>query len=432
MAMRITFLNSLYPPHGAAGAENTLRLLAGAFAAHGNTCSVITLTPNSEPEIGEIDGVAVHYIPLANVYWPHGGRRPATLRPLFQAIEAYNPVMQARVASVLRSLRPDVLNCHNLQGFSAAAWLAAARLDIPVVQTLHDYYTACARSSMWLPARGNCALPCTECRVVATPRRALSRIPAAVTCVSHRLFDRLTAAGAFPRAREGTQPVRIIRGNNAASASFSEMPRRDGLTLGFMGRIEVSKGLDTLIAAIENLAPGLLTLRIAGNTDNAYARSLMTATAGRADVQFVGYARPADFFPSIDCLVIPSSWEDPFPRVFHEALAFGTPSLVTPLGGLPEAVRPGQTGFIARGSDADALRGAVSALLSPGWDRDAVRAACFAEAENYAPDRIFAQYESVLRAAATRGTVPEDAGEVWHLRNVSPKLCNLEEARHGA
>jgi glycosyltransferase involved in cell wall biosynthesis len=199
-----------------------------------------------------------------------------------------------------------------------------------------------------------------------------------------------------------------------------------------MGRIEASKGLDTLIAAIENLASGSLTLRIAGNTGSTYARALVTATAGRADVQFVGYARPADFFPSIDCLVIPSSWEDPFPRVFHEALAFGIPSLVTPLGGLPEAIRPGQTGFIARGSDVDALRQAVRALLSPGWDRDAVRAACRAEAKNYASDTIFAQYEAVLRAAAMRGTVPEDAGEVWHLRNASPNLYNLEEARHGA
>ena len=38
--MRITFLNSLYPPHGGAGAENTLRLLARSFAAAGHECSI--------------------------------------------------------------------------------------------------------------------------------------------------------------------------------------------------------------------------------------------------------------------------------------------------------------------------------------------------------------------------------------------------------
>jgi glycosyltransferase involved in cell wall biosynthesis len=432
--MRITFLNSLYPPHGGAGAENTLRLLVRSFATAGHECDVVTLTPRERSEAGEIDGVPVQYLPLANVYWPHGGSRTAALRPVFQAIEAYNPVMEARLRRVLAARRPDVLNCHNLQGFSASAWRAAERLDIPVVQTLHDYYTACPRSAMWRPKTGNCAGLCAECRIFAAPRRALSAIPAAATCVSHRLFDRLVAAGAFPRARDGGQPVRIIRGNNADAATQSPAPQRDGLTLGFMGRIEPSKGLDTLIEAIRDLAPGALTLLIAGKADEGHARALRESVATRTDVRFAGYVRPQDFFPAIDCLVIPSCWEDPFPRVFHEALGFGVPSLVTPLGGLPEVIEPGRNGFVARGTDAAALRDAVAALLSPTWDRAAMREACLAAAADYAPERIFAQYEAVMHAAATRSAVPEDAGEVWRPPDQSARRATavLEHASHGA
>ena len=431
--MRITFLNGLYPPHGAAGAETTLRFLAERLAAAGHDCSVVTLTPEQRGSVGEVDGIPVHYLPLANVYWPHGGTRPKALRPVFQALDAFNPLMASRLRATLRTLRPDVLNCHNLQGFSVSAWREAASLGIPVVQTIHDYYLACPRSAMWRPARGNCAQQCVECRMFSFPRRALSGTPAAITCVSHRVFDRLTQAGTFAAARDGRQPVRIIRGNNRdAIAPDGRGAGGDSLTLGFMGRIEQSKGLDALLDAVTAYPPERLRLLVAGKGDERHLERLRAKAAGCHDVQFLGHVRPDEFFPRIDCLVIPSAWEDPFPRVFHEALAFGVPALVTPLGGLPEVIRPGQTGFIAAGSDAASLRDAIGRLLDPGWDRAGMRQACLAAASAYAPDRIVGQYEAVLHAAATAAAVPDEAGEVWHPRRDTASTATLEVARHGA
>ncbi len=413
--MRITFVNGLYPPHGAAGAENTLRVLAGTLTSRGHECSVVTLTPETRATKGEVDGIPVEYLPLANVYWPHGARRPALLRPVFQLFDAFNPMMLRRVVRVLAARRPDVVNCHNLQGFSAAAWLAAARLGIPVVQTVHDYYLGCPRSAMWRPGRGNCARPCPECRAFSLPRRRLSRLPAAITAVSHRMFDRLAAAGVFPDAAAQGQPVRIIRGNNAAMiAPADAAPHGDGLRLGFMGRLEPAKGLENLLDALQALQAPQVSLSVAGTGRPDYVAELHAHAAGRDNIAFLGHVRPADFFPTIDLLVIPSVWEDPFPRVFHEALAYGVPSLVTPLGGLQEVIRPGETGFVAAGADAVSLRAILTRLAAQGWDRAALRRACRAAAADYEPDRITGQYEAVLHAAAMRQPIPTDAGEVWH------------------
>lgn len=412
--MRITFLNGLYPPHGSAGAENSLRMLAGSLSARGHDCAVITLTPGSEATEGTVDGIHVTYLPLANVYWPYGARRPAPLRPVFQLLDAFNPVMLRRVARVLAAQRPDVVNCHNLQGFSVAAWVAAARLGIPVVQTVHDYYLGCPRSAMWRPGRGNCARPCVECRAFALPRRRLSRIPAAITAVSHRMFDRLAAAGVFPDATAQRQPVRIIRGNNAAMTVPPDAARPAGaLRLGFMGRLEPTKGLETLIDALDGLPTGQVSLSVAGTGAADYVDGLRAHATGRGRITFLGHVRPADFFPTIDLLVIPSVWEDPFPRVFHEALAYGVPSLVSPLGGLREVIVPGRTGFVAAGADAAALRAALTGLAGHGWDRAALARECRAAAAAYAPDRIAGQYEAVLHAAAHGQPIPTDAGETW-------------------
>lgn len=432
MVVRITFVNGLYPPHGAAGAENSLRMLAGSLAARGHSCSVVTLNPGPMPAEGEVDGIVVDYLPLANVLWPHGPRRPRALRPMFQFFDAFNPVMQRRLAGVLATRRPDVVHCHNLQGFSAAAWVAAVRLGVPVVQTLHDYYVGCPRSAMWRPGDGNCTRPCVECRIVSLPRRRLSNLPAAVTAVSHRMFDRLALAGAFPDAVTGVQPVRIIRGNNPSRSPPDPAPTDVRLRLGFMGRLEPTKGLELLLDAMRGLPEEQVQLTIAGSGRPDDVARLRARADGCANIMFLGHVRPDDFFPNLDLLVVPSVWEDPFPRVFHEALAYGVPSLVSPLGGLPEVIRPGQTGFVARAADAPALREALAALLDKGWDRAGMRTRCRDAATAYDAIRIAGQYEAVLQAAASRRPIPAGAGEVWRPPPGMPHARDIaDEVRYG-
>jgi len=420
--VRLTFVNTLYPPYGAAGAETTLRLLAAQMMKRGHDCNVVTLTPARQAETGEIDGIPVHYLPLANVFWPHGANKALPWRLVFQAFEAYNPAMKRRLMQLLRRLAPDVVNFHNLQGFSVSAWSAARRLKIPVVQTLHDYYTACPRSAMWRPDRGNCASLCAECNAFGKPRRAMSGFPDILTCVSHRVFDRLTGAGAFPRAVTGEQTIRIIRGNNASDTLPEIGPPAAGtpLRLGFIGRLDPSKGLEHLIDAVARLPDGAASLRIAGTGKPDYVNALHARATDAANVEFVGHASPADFYPSIDLLVIPSVWEDPFPRVFHEALAYGVPSLVTPLGGLSEVIEHGRNGFLIAGIGAQALFASLSELIRTPWDREFVFAECRKAAADFSPSRISAEYEAVLMAAAARRPVPDGAGAAW--RGAPPSM----------
>ena len=329
---------------------------------------------------------------------------------MFQSIEADNPIMRRRLSAILCKLRPDVVHAHNLQGFSASAWSATARLGIPVVQTLHDYYTGCIRSAMWRPGRGNCNGLCGECRVFSWPRRRLSRPPPAGT------------HGTPPRFRRSgrRRPVVIIRGNNAADALPAAVARPGRpLKLGFLGRLDHSKGVENLIEAVKRTPEGSVSLRIAGSGLPAYVDGLRAAASGGGDIAFLGQVDPAQFFPTIDLLVVPSVWEEPLGRVFHEALAYGVPSLASPLGGLAEAITDGRTGFVLAGEGADALFNRLQTLATNGWDRAAMFAACREAAANYAPTHIAGQYEAVLQAVAAGRPVPPGAGEPWTPRQAA-------------
>ena len=63
-----------------------------------------------------------------------------------------------------------------------------------------------------------------------------------------------------------------------------------------------------------------------------------------------------------DVVVIPSLWEC-WPYAALEPLHLNRPVLATPVGGLPEIVKPGRSGWLARGTDTVALEDALESLL---------------------------------------------------------------------
>ncbi|WP_413702352.1 glycosyltransferase [Psychromonas sp. KJ10-10] len=55
-------------------------------------------------------------------------------------------------------------------------------------------------------------------------------------------------------------------------------------------------------------------------------------------MHFIGHTEPAHFFNSIDLLIVPSDWDEPFGRVVVESYSHSTPVLVSNRGGLVELV----------------------------------------------------------------------------------------------
>ena len=405
--MRIALLSAAWAPEPHGGAEVTARLVAEGLAARGHALDVVTIGRGRRLEESREGALRVLRLPNANVMHPADAGAGALRRALFQLVDAYNPVMGARLRGVLARLRPDVVQAHNIRGFSAAAWRAADGLGIPLVQVLHDYWTVCPRSTLWKPGRGACARPCAECRVVAAPRRALSHLPAAYAAVSHRMLDHLVAAGLRPRATP-----RVIRNPNPApvAAILPAGPRGGPLRLGFLGRLSPDKGLEVLLDALSRLPAGAASLAVAGSGEEAYLR-LLRARAEGLPVRFLGHVPPAELLAAADLLVVPSVWEEPAGRVMHEAFLHGIPSVVFPRGGMPEIVRDGATGFVCAAADAPALAALLARLATQGWDREAMAARCRAAARAHALPAILDETEALLRAAARR--TPPEGGQAW-------------------
>jgi len=401
-ALKVAFINTLYKPNEIGGAERAVRTIAEALVARGHEAVVISLDPTGKGGQQVIEGVKVYYVPLANIHWPHAPQeaRPAWRGAIWHLFDAYNVVMGARLRRILRAEQPDVVEANNLQGFSVAAWRAADRLGIPVVQVLHDYYLGCTSSAMFTRGR-NCTQQCFKCKVYATPRRLLSHIPRTVSSVSRRTLQRVEQTGMFERV-----PRKVIV-PSAFDANRQVEPRADKppgsrLTLGFLGRIDQTKGIEVLLRAIRALPPEKVTLLIAGSGVPAYVDDLKQRYAA-PNIQFLGFTDPATFFARIDALVVPSVWEDPLPRVIFEAFAFGVPPMVSRIGGMPEIVSHGETGYVFEPDDPRALTQLLGELIERGLPAQRLSIAGRARSQRFSVEDVFRSHmQSWTDAIASR------------------------------
>lgn len=413
--MKVLFVSTLYAPNEKGGAERTVRILAETLVARGHEAVVISLAPDGVARTGMVSGVKTYYVPLANLFWKQSEQSRSRIgRMAWHLIDAWNPLMARRVRRILREERPDMVQTGNLQGFSVSIWRVVRQLNIPLVQMLHDYYLGCPKCTM---TRGgtNCAVQCRMCRVYSTPRRRLSHLPAAVISLSRRMLTRLENTGLFGRVEHKY----IIHGvNNSQSAAQPRADKAPGsrIVVGYLGRMESTKGIEVLLDAVKLLPQSQVTVLLGGSGDAAYVGDLQRTYAAD-NVQFIGFVKPADFFARIDVLVVPSVWEEPLGRVIYEGYAHGVPSFVSGVGGMPEIVNEGCTGFVFTSGDSKHLAALLAREIDKGWTGAHFFDHCVERGRDFSTERVFGDYlkawETAIREqsdpdAPQRATVPED------------------------
>jgi glycosyltransferase involved in cell wall biosynthesis len=130
------------------------------------------------------------------------------------------------------------------------------------------------------------------------------------------------------------------------------------------------KGFSLLVQALAELTnvPGIFLLSIGKRADDSVAGiphlSLGTVTNDLLLPAVYGAA---------DVMVIPSL-QDNLPNTVLEAMACGTPSVGFDIGGIPDMIRPGVTGFLAPARNVPELAMNIRKILSQGDDQTMSRA----------------------------------------------------------
>jgi glycosyltransferase involved in cell wall biosynthesis len=377
--VRVCLVSNLYPPHVIGGAELIVADIARGLHNSGHDVAVVTTARRDAARSETQDGVRVHRLPPANLYWAGDarGRLPA-LKPLWHTIDLWNPWMYAALRSILSRGRFEVVHTHNLGGLSPAVWSAAAAAGVPIVHTTHDYSLTCVRSLRMTPAGQICRAPCTSCAVRGSWLRSLSRRVAGVVAPSQFVLDRHLELGFFPRAA-----TTVSRWGLRELPPRRPTPPSPPVRFLFIGLLRAHKGARVMLEAFRRVTGDAVRLDIAGTGE--LAEECRTAAAADPRIQQHGWVAgdvKRRLLETAHVLLAPSiSWEVSGLAIL-EAFGHGIPAIGARIGGIPELIEDGQTGYLVEPGDAGALADRMQMLASNPSLLARLALACRARAES--------------------------------------------------
>jgi glycosyltransferase involved in cell wall biosynthesis len=394
---------------GGGAAVSAVRLIDG-LVERGIEVVAITTHRDAEPVVRRDERVTTYAFRPRNLYWV-GDKdiQPPARRVAWQLVDFWNLDARRVVERILADERPDIVHVHKLRGLSPSVWGASkAAVGAPLVQTCRDYEamspegTLVGRVGRWAEQGAWFMRP------YQLSRARMSRHVDVVTAPSRFTLDTLLGRGFFPNARPLIVPNTHGRAQadiDAARVAAGGHEPGEQFRLIYVGRVEPVKGVGILCEAFVQARArnAELALDIVGDgTDLPGLRERFGREAG---IHFHGarFGTEKDrLLAAADLAVVPSVWPEVFGNVIIEAYAAGKPVLTTRVGGMPELVDEGRTGFVVM-PDAGALR---EAILAAAADPDTIRAMggrCFTAAERYTLEAIT---DSYLNAYALAGASP--------------------------
>ena len=280
-----------------------------------------------------------------------------TLAPLPEEFRLvlFNPFSWLETIQRLRSLKPDVLLVASWTALLAPLFYVVRRLTgIRMVVLLHNlsshesfFIEPLMQRLLAASAEGFLTLS------GAVSEQVRAAFPAVPLCtLFHPVYD---PAGSLPSVVEARHELHLE----------SSSP-----VLLFFGYVRSYKGLDILLRAMPTILRREPTLRlvVAGHfyEDLSFYRRLVDqlGLGGNVDL-YPGYVPPertALYFAAADAVVLPyrSATQS---GVVQLAYGHGRPVIVTPVGALPEMVRPGETGWVAGDASPEGFADAVGEFL---------------------------------------------------------------------
>ena len=256
------------------------------------------------------------------------------------------------VASHLRSLRADVL-CTSGYKPDLIGWRAARRVGIPVVAIAHGWtgVTWRVRVYEWFDAlamRSADAVVCVSSATADRVRRA--GVPTSRSVIIRNALDTTPYDRPRPEARQNVESL------------FAAPP---SIILGAVGRLSPEKGFDGFIDTAKLLSDrqdvgfvlfgdGPLRAELARRIEEHGLTGRFVLAGFRNDLE--------RYLPGLD-LAVSSSHTEGLPVAILESMAAGVPVVATAVGGTPEVVEDGTTGFLVPPAQPAALAAKIRDLL---------------------------------------------------------------------
>lgn len=268
----------------------------------------------------------------------------------------YSKEAREKLGIVLDDFQPDVVHLNNFN-FQLTPSIIYAVEDYDkrtgkktkLVYTAHDYQLICPNHMMYTNDEicekcigGNFA-ECTKNKCIhGSALKSLLGTLEAKLYNSRNTYDRIDniiCCSEFIKNKLDTNPIfkskTITLHNFIDSVDKKQTPKKDYIL--YFGRFAKEKGIETLINAKE------ISFICAGSGP---MENEVNAAPNLKNAGFKTGAELEQLIREARCTVYPSIWYENCPFSVMESIMYGTPVVASAIGGIPELIDEGKTGFL--------------------------------------------------------------------------------------
>jgi glycosyltransferase involved in cell wall biosynthesis len=371
--MRILLASDDLPPK-VGGAGKAAWTLARGLRDRGDEVHVVTVAPGA-PAVENRAGVTVHSI---------GAEIPERWRAY---LSLHHPPAVRAFREILETIRPDVVNAHNVHVHLSYGCLSVAtRMGIPVVFTAQDAMAIVYGKLRHYVGRSGCPPHSPDAYRLPVGHNLLQARfrfnPLRNFWIRHTLRRHVRVRVAVSRelrvALEGNRlpSFRVVHNGVAGDEwvttdrAVAELRQRLGLhgrkVILLAGRINEAKGSRQALAALALAVSRVPDATLLVLSDRPVVLDEFAELA-RDHVCFGGWLSGQELaaaYAVANVVTMPSVYLDAFGLVNVEAMAARKPVIATCHGGSPEIVLDGETGYIVNPFDTPQFAGRLVDVLS--------------------------------------------------------------------
>jgi glycosyltransferase involved in cell wall biosynthesis len=300
----------------------------------------------------------------------------------------FNPFVEFKFRNIAEIKNLELLHAHNLAGISLSPIAYSKKnLKIPIVMTLHDFWMICPKNTL-LTNEGNLCeyggiRGCNGCNLyLLSPFSKLS-----MNFRNNIVSNLSKNIDLFISPSKKLMDILLERGynldirhveNGLELQDFVSIERDgdklvDDFKILMLSYIAYHKGVYTLIDALETLAyRGYKNVKVllAGSLENEnQLREYIKNKNISNQINILGKiseSRKLEVLREADIFVLPSLWYENQPLTIIEAMASGLPVIGSNVGGIPEMVIDGETGYLFERGDGNDLASKIEELILDG------------------------------------------------------------------
>lgn len=277
----------------------------------------------------------------------------------------YYPDAARKIEELIIAEKPNIAHIHLLWGqISPSIFPVLKKYNIPIVFTIHDYRIVCpaysfknGKDEICEKCQGKYFYRCFTNKCTKNSY-FLSIFMAAEQYYRNKFFnpakyiDGLLYVSNFAKGKhEKYMPAlkklpNIVLHNFSVSISKHRIPLKEKYFL-FLGRLSQEKGIITLMNAFKNRPQN--KLKIVGDGPLRNQLEAYKEQHGVTNIEFLGYKSGQelmDLKKNAYFVVVPSEWYENNPMAIIESYCEGVPAIGSRIGGIPEIINDGKTGYI--------------------------------------------------------------------------------------